>query len=86
MNGYVAQRRGRFYAVIYEGRDPVTGKRDTQVAPSRNRPRRSKTPRRQPRRAGTDASRRGALADALRRGLVTQHGARPSQHLVGGAR
>ncbi len=26
MNGYVAQRRGRFYAAIYEGRDPVTGK------------------------------------------------------------
>ena len=26
MDGYVAQRRGRFYAVIYEGRDPVTGK------------------------------------------------------------
>jgi integrase len=26
MNGYVAQRRERFYAVIYEGRDPVTGK------------------------------------------------------------
>ena len=26
MNGYVAQRRGRFYAVIYAGRDPVTGK------------------------------------------------------------
>jgi hypothetical protein len=26
MNGYVAQRRGRFYAVIYEGPDPVTGK------------------------------------------------------------
>jgi integrase len=26
MNGYVAQRRGRFYAVIYEGRDPITGK------------------------------------------------------------
>jgi hypothetical protein len=26
MNGYVAQRRSRFYAVIYEGRDPVTGK------------------------------------------------------------
>jgi integrase len=26
MNGYVAQRRGRFYAVIYEGRDPVTGR------------------------------------------------------------
>ena len=26
MNGYVAQRRGRFYAVIYEGRDPVSGR------------------------------------------------------------
>ena len=26
MKGYVAQRRGRFYAVIYEGLDPVTGK------------------------------------------------------------
>ena len=26
MSGYVAQRRGRFYAVIYEGRDPITGK------------------------------------------------------------
>ena len=26
MNGYIAQRRGRFYVVIYEGRDPVTGK------------------------------------------------------------
>lgn len=25
-NGYIAQRRGRFYAVIYEGLDPVTGK------------------------------------------------------------
>ena len=26
MNGYVANRRGRFYAVIYEGLDPVTGR------------------------------------------------------------
>jgi hypothetical protein len=26
MDGYVAQRRGRFYVVIYKGRDPVTGK------------------------------------------------------------
>lgn len=26
MNGYVAQRRGRFYAVIYQGRDPITGR------------------------------------------------------------
>ena len=26
MKGYIAQRRGRYYVVIYEGRDPVTGK------------------------------------------------------------
>lgn len=26
MKGYVAERRGRFYAVIYEGLDPVTGR------------------------------------------------------------
>lgn len=26
MKGYVRQRRGRYYAVLYEGRDPVTGK------------------------------------------------------------
>jgi hypothetical protein len=26
MNGYMAKRRGRFYAVIYEGVDPVTGR------------------------------------------------------------
>ena len=25
MNGYVAKRRGRFYAVVDEGLDPVTG-------------------------------------------------------------
>ena len=26
MKGYVARRRGRFYAVIYEGLDPITGR------------------------------------------------------------
>jgi integrase len=26
VNGYVAKRRGRFYAVIYEGLDPITGR------------------------------------------------------------
>jgi len=26
MDGYIAQRRGRFYAVIYAGLDPVTGR------------------------------------------------------------
>lgn len=34
MNGYVAQRRGRFYAVIYEGRDPVTGKETRKWHPA----------------------------------------------------
>ena len=26
MRGYVAKRRDRFYAVIYEGIDPITGR------------------------------------------------------------
>lgn len=26
MKGYIAMRRGRYYAVVHEGRDPVTGK------------------------------------------------------------
>jgi hypothetical protein len=26
MQGYVAKRRNRFYAVIYEGIDPITGR------------------------------------------------------------
>ena len=26
MKGYVARKRGRYYAVIYEGLDPVTGR------------------------------------------------------------
>ena len=34
MNGYVAQRRGRFYAVIYQGRDPVTGKESRRWHPA----------------------------------------------------
>lgn len=34
MDGYVAQRRGRFYAVIYEGRDPVTGKEQRRWHPA----------------------------------------------------
>src|SRR5215207_1091868 len=35
MRGYVAQRRGRFYAVIYEGRDAVTGKELRHWHPAR---------------------------------------------------
>ena len=34
MSGYVAQRRGRFYAVIYEGRDPITGKETRRWHPA----------------------------------------------------
>ena len=26
MRGYVVERAGRFYVVIYEGRDPVSGR------------------------------------------------------------
>jgi hypothetical protein len=53
MNGYVAQRRGRFYAVIYEGRDPVTGKERRNLAPRRHRPRRSRASPEAPRRRRT---------------------------------
>ena len=34
MHGYIAQRRGRFYVVIYEGRDPVTGKEQRRWHPA----------------------------------------------------
>lgn len=34
MNGYIAQRRGRFYVVIYEGRDLVTGKEQRRWHPA----------------------------------------------------
>jgi integrase len=34
MNGYIAQRRGRFYVVIHEGRDPVTGKEQRRWHPA----------------------------------------------------
>src|SRR3546814_14336431 len=34
MNGYIAQRRSRFYVVIYEGRDPVTGKEQRRWHPA----------------------------------------------------
>jgi integrase len=34
MHGYIAQRRDRFYVVIYEGRDPVTGKEQRRWHPA----------------------------------------------------
>ena len=34
MSGYIAQRRGRFYVVIYEGTDPVTGKEQRSWHPA----------------------------------------------------
>jgi integrase len=34
MNGYIARRRDRFYVVIYEGRDPVTGKEHRRWHPA----------------------------------------------------
>ena len=47
MKGYVAQRRGRFYAVIYEGRDPVTGKEIRHWHPAGTDRSQSRTPCRQ---------------------------------------
>lgn len=34
MNGYIAQRRDRFYVIIYEGRNPVTGKEQRRWHPA----------------------------------------------------
>jgi hypothetical protein len=34
MNGYLAQRRDRFYVVIYDGLDPVTGKEQRRWHPA----------------------------------------------------
>jgi hypothetical protein len=36
MHGYVTQWRGRFYAVIYEGLDPVTGREIRRWHPAGN--------------------------------------------------
>ena len=51
MKGYVAQRRGRFYAVIYEGRDPITGKERRSWHPAgTTAPKLKASPRSSPRR------------------------------------
>jgi integrase len=34
MNGYIAKRRGRYYAVIYEGLDPITGRERRRWPPA----------------------------------------------------
>ena len=66
MNGYVAQRRGRFYAVIYEGRDPVTGKERRTLAPRRHRSGQGRAARREAGRRRNQAGRRRAVADLRR--------------------
>lgn len=38
MKGYVANKGGRWYAVIYEGLDPVTGRERSELARRRNQP------------------------------------------------
>ena len=60
MKGYVKKRGDRYYAVIYEGRDPVTGKERRSWHPGRHRPGRGRASRRQARR------RRGGRVDAVR--------------------
>lgn len=45
MHGHVARNRDRYYADIYEGLDPVTGKERRSWHPHRHRLRRSRTPR-----------------------------------------
>ena len=87
MNGYVAQRRGRFYAVIYEGLDPVTGRERRTVASRRHRPGRGRTARDPARRRGARTGRRGAGADLRRlpdRPVAAgQEAAARDQHLPG---
>ena len=48
MQGYVVAKGDRFYAVIYEGVDPITGRRATPMAPRRRRPRGSRAARGRP--------------------------------------
>ena len=63
MNGYVAQRRGRFYAVIYEGRDPVTGKEIRRWHPAGTDRAKGGEARREAGRRRNQADRRRAVAD-----------------------
>ena len=66
MNGYVAQRRGRFYAVIYEGLDPVTGRERRRWHPAGTDRAQARATRRPARRRGAGTSRRRAVADLRR--------------------
>jgi len=43
MKGYIVRKGDRWYAVVYEGLDPVIGQGAATLASSRNRPRRSGT-------------------------------------------
>ena len=58
MNGYIAQRRDRFYVVIYEGRDPVTGKEQRRWHPAGTDRAEAEAARCQARRRGDPPGRR----------------------------
>ena len=45
VQGYVVTKGDRFYAVIYEGVDPITGRERRRWHAAGQRPRRSRTPR-----------------------------------------
>jgi hypothetical protein len=85
MKEYVRQRGDRYYAVIYEGRDPVTGKERRTSASSRNRPGRSRASRRQTRRRRDRPSRCCAVVDVRclpdRAVAANQEAAPRHQHL-----
>jgi hypothetical protein len=74
MKGYVAQKGGRFYAVIYEGLDPVTGRERRSWHPAgTDRAEAEQLPARL-------AAEQQGRADAVRQG--PQRTTRPRQHRV----
>ena len=66
MKGYVTAKRGRYYAVIYEGLDPVTGRERRTWHPAGDRSGRGRTARRAARRRVQRTQRRGPIAHLRR--------------------
>lgn len=66
MKGHIKKRGDRYYAVIYEGLDPVTGEERRTWHPRRHRPCRRRAARREARGRGDQAHRQGPFADLRR--------------------
>ena len=75
MKGYVRQRRGRYYAVIYEGLDPVTGKERRSWHPAGTD--RAEAERLAARLAAEEAGRSDATRSLTFGAYLTGHGCRP---------